>query len=180
MMEITAVPDAPDYVEGVINLRGRIIPVIDLRKRFREPGIAADKRNRILVAELEGRLVGLIVDAASEVLKIARGEIEPPPETVAGKRFELRDGTGKASRQAHHPGGRGKDTEPRRTGPSERTHRLAADGRCLAKGLPWTRHCYGECFRPNRADRTGTEVTAKPDLPGMRHVFRRTPRTLPA
>ena len=75
MMEITAVPDAPDYVEGVINLRGRIIPVIDQRKRFREPGIAAHKRNRILVAELEGRLVGLIVVDANEVLKIAPSEI---------------------------------------------------------------------------------------------------------
>ena len=95
MMEITAVPDAPDYVEGVINLRGRIIPVIDLRKRFREPGIASDKRNRILVAELEGRLVGLIVDAASEVLKLARGEIEPPPELLQENDLSYVTGLGK-------------------------------------------------------------------------------------
>jgi purine-binding chemotaxis protein CheW len=95
MMEITSVPDAPDYVEGVINLRGRIIPVIDLRKRFREPGIAPDKRNRILVAELEGRLVGLIVDAASEVLKLARGEIEPPPELLQENDLSYVTGLGK-------------------------------------------------------------------------------------
>ncbi len=95
MMEITVVPDAPDYVEGVINLRGRIIPVIDLRKRFREPGRAPDKRNRILVAELEGRLVGLIVDAASEVLKLARGEIEPPPELLQENDLSYVTGLGK-------------------------------------------------------------------------------------
>jgi len=97
MMEITAVPEAPDYVEGVINLRGRIIPVIDLRKRFREPGIKADKRNRILVAELEGRLVGLIVDAASEVLKMANGDIEPPPELLQENDLSYVTGLGKRS-----------------------------------------------------------------------------------
>ena len=95
MMEITAVPEAPDFVEGVINLRGRIIPVIDLRKRFREPGITADKRNRILVAELEGRLVGLIVDAASEVLKLARSDIEPPPELLQENDLSYVTGLGK-------------------------------------------------------------------------------------
>jgi purine-binding chemotaxis protein CheW len=97
MMEITAVPEAPDYVEGVINLRGRIIPVIDLRKRFREPGIKVDKRNRILVAELEGRLVGLIVDAASEVLKMANGDIEPPPELLQENDLSYVTGLGKRS-----------------------------------------------------------------------------------
>ena len=95
MMEITAVPEAPDYVEGVINLRGRIIPVIDLRKRFREPGIKVDNRNRILVAELEGRLVGLIVDAASEVLKMANGDIEPPPELLQENDLSYVTGLGK-------------------------------------------------------------------------------------
>src|SRR6266576_6045896 len=67
--DISAVPDAPDYVEGVINLRGRIISVIDLRKRFGERKVAPARRNRILVLEHNGRLSGLIVDSASEVLK---------------------------------------------------------------------------------------------------------------
>jgi purine-binding chemotaxis protein CheW len=80
---ITAVPDAPACVEGVINLRGRIIPVMDLRKRFGEPAIAAHKKNRILVTEVDGKLVGFIVDAASEVLKIPPAEIESLPEVVA-------------------------------------------------------------------------------------------------
>jgi purine-binding chemotaxis protein CheW len=75
--EITAVPDAPDYLEGVINLRGKIVSVIDLRKRFGEKKITAARRNRILVLEHNGRLSGLIVDSASEVLKIAAADVEP-------------------------------------------------------------------------------------------------------
>lgn len=77
--EITAVPDAPDYMEGVINLRGKIVSVIDLRKRFGETRIKTSRRNRILVVEQNGRLSGLIVDAASEVIKIPASDIEPSP-----------------------------------------------------------------------------------------------------
>lgn len=76
--EITSVPNAPDYLEGVINLRGKIIPVMDLRKRFGQTAIQSDKKNRILVVDLDGKLVGLIVNAASEVLKIPPSEIETP------------------------------------------------------------------------------------------------------
>ncbi|HUK25596.1 MAG TPA: chemotaxis protein CheW [Terriglobales bacterium] len=75
--EITAVPDAPEYMEGVINLRGKIISVIDLRKRLGEKQVVASRRNRILVVEHKGRLCGLIVDSATEVLKLAATEIEP-------------------------------------------------------------------------------------------------------
>jgi len=75
--EITVVPDAPNYVEGVINLRGKIVSVIDLRKRFGEKSVATSRRNRILVVENNGRLSGLIVDSASEVLKISASEVEP-------------------------------------------------------------------------------------------------------
>jgi purine-binding chemotaxis protein CheW len=77
--EITAVPDAPDYLEGVINLRGRIVSVLDLRKRFGEKHVALKKQNRILVVEHSGRLAGLIVDSASEVLKISTEDVEAPP-----------------------------------------------------------------------------------------------------
>src|SRR5579864_7675806 len=65
--EITAVPDAPEYMEGVINLRGKIVSVIDLRKRLGEKKVAGNRRNRILVIEHNGKLSGLIVDSASEV-----------------------------------------------------------------------------------------------------------------
>jgi purine-binding chemotaxis protein CheW len=77
--EITAVPDAPDYVEGVINLRGKIVSVLDLRKRLGEATIAPSKRNRILVVEHRGRLCGLIVDSASDVLKIPAADVDPSP-----------------------------------------------------------------------------------------------------
>jgi purine-binding chemotaxis protein CheW len=77
--EITAVPDAPDYMEGVINLRGKIVSVIDLRKRLGEAQVAPNRRNRILVVEHNARLSGLIVDSASEVLKIPSEDVEPAP-----------------------------------------------------------------------------------------------------
>ncbi|MGA8272502.1 MAG: chemotaxis protein CheW [Candidatus Sulfotelmatobacter sp.] len=77
--EITAVPDAPDYLEGVINLRGKIVSVMDLRKRFGIKQVALKKGNRILVVEHAGRLAGLIVDSASEVVKIPSEDVEAPP-----------------------------------------------------------------------------------------------------
>jgi purine-binding chemotaxis protein CheW len=77
--EITAVPDAPAYMEGVINLRGKIVSVQDLRKRLGETSVAPNRRNRILVLEHNGRLSGLIVDSASEVLKIPAADVEPSP-----------------------------------------------------------------------------------------------------
>ena len=77
--EITAVPDAPEYMEGVINLRGKIVSVIDLRKRLGETNTVNGRRNRILVVEYNGRLSGLIVDSASEVIKIPAADVEPSP-----------------------------------------------------------------------------------------------------
>ena len=77
--EITAVPGAPDYMEGVINLRGKIVSVLDLRKRLGEPAVTSNKQNRILVLEHKGKLSGLIVDSASEVLKIPVADVEASP-----------------------------------------------------------------------------------------------------
>jgi len=93
--DITAVPEAPDYVEGVINLRGRIISVIDLRKRFGEKEISPHKKNRILVVEVEGRMFGLIVDAASEVLKVPEAEIDLPPNVFEEGELNYVTGVGK-------------------------------------------------------------------------------------
>jgi len=76
--EITAVPQAPEHVAGVMNLRGRILPVVDLRKRFGQP-VAGSSKNRVLVIEMDGKLIGLLVDAASEVLKISPEAMEPSP-----------------------------------------------------------------------------------------------------
>ncbi len=77
--EITAVPQSPGHVAGVMNLRGRILPVVDLRKRFGQPAEASAK-NRVLVISVDGKLVGLLADAASEVLKIAPEAIETSPK----------------------------------------------------------------------------------------------------
>jgi purine-binding chemotaxis protein CheW len=93
--EITSVPSAPDTIEGVINLRGKIIPVMDLRKRFGQSDIRPDKKNRILVVELENKSIGLIVNAASEVLKIAPSEIEPPGNVFAEGESSYVTGVGK-------------------------------------------------------------------------------------
>jgi len=93
--EITSVPDSPDYVEGVINLRGKIVSVIDLRKRFGEKEIVRNKKNRILVTDVEGKPVGLIVDAASEVLKLPDTEVEPPPPVFDEKDVNYVTGLGK-------------------------------------------------------------------------------------
>jgi len=93
--EITSVPNAQDTIEGVINLRGKIIPVIDLRKRFGQAEIHQDKKNRILVVELESKLVGLIVNSASEVLKIPPSEIESPGSVFADGESSYVTGVGK-------------------------------------------------------------------------------------
>jgi len=93
--EITAVPDAPGYVEGVINLRGKIISVLDLRKRFGEKQISPSRKNRILVVEVEGKMVGLIVDSASEVLKLPDTDIDVPPHIYAEGDINYVTGVGK-------------------------------------------------------------------------------------
>jgi purine-binding chemotaxis protein CheW len=93
--EITTVPNAPEMIEGVINLRGKIIPVMDLRKRFGSSAVQPDKKNRILVVELETRLLGLIVSSASEVLKIPPSEIEPPGAVFAEGESSYVTGVGK-------------------------------------------------------------------------------------
>src|SRR5438094_10529181 len=93
--EITTVPNAPDTIEGVINLRGKIIPVMDLRKRFGAGEIISDKKNRILVVELDTKLLGLIVNSASEVLKIPPSEIEMPGSMLAEDESSYVTGVGK-------------------------------------------------------------------------------------
>lgn len=93
--EITSVPNAPEIIEGVINLRGKIIPVMDLRKRFGHGDRKPDKKNRILVVELENKLVGLIVNSASEVLKIPPSEIESPGNVLAEGESSYVTGVGK-------------------------------------------------------------------------------------
>ena len=79
---ITAVPNSPEFVEGVINLRGDIIPVIDLRKRLNLFKDDSQEKNWILILDIEGSVTGFVVDRVDEVLKIDESDIEPAPEIV--------------------------------------------------------------------------------------------------
>lgn len=94
-MHLTKVPRTPDFVEGVINLRGRVIPVLDLRKRFGLPSDEKTNETRIIVVEVEGKTVGLKVDAVSEVLRLPAAAVEPPPSLIAGVESEYIKGVGK-------------------------------------------------------------------------------------
>jgi purine-binding chemotaxis protein CheW len=93
--EITRVPKAPSHVEGVINLRGRIIPVLNLRRRFGLPDIERTARSRIVVVSVRQRLVGLAVDSVEEVLRIPRSAIEPPPAVGTAAGAEYTQGVGR-------------------------------------------------------------------------------------
>jgi len=93
--EITAVPDAPAHLEGVINLRGKIVSVIDLRKRFGKPATALDRHSRILVVGHRGRLAGMIVDSASEVIKIPETDVESAPAMMREGGLDCVTGLGK-------------------------------------------------------------------------------------
>lgn len=93
-MEITKVPRAPEFVEGVINLRGKVIPIIDLRRRFGLAPKAHDKNTRIIVIEINNVIVGFVVDAVSEVLRIPASTVEPPPPVVAGVESDYISGVG--------------------------------------------------------------------------------------
>ena len=94
-MEITNVPRAPEFVEGVINLRGKVIPIVDMRRRFGLRSKGHDKYTRIIVIEIEMIIVGFVVDAVSEVLRIPANSVQPPPPVVAGLDSDYIDGVGK-------------------------------------------------------------------------------------
>jgi purine-binding chemotaxis protein CheW len=84
METITRVPRTPEFVEGVINLRGRIIPVIDLVKRFNLDHSERTNSSRIIIVDVGGNTIGMIVDAVSEVLRVNLDSIEPPPPMLHG------------------------------------------------------------------------------------------------
>jgi purine-binding chemotaxis protein CheW len=94
MPAITRVPNAPPFVEGVINLRGKVMPVVALRKRFGLESQARGKNTRIVVVEIAGTVVGFEVDSVSEVLRIPAETVEPPPR-LAKIRNEYVSGVGK-------------------------------------------------------------------------------------
>jgi len=94
VQQLTRVPNSPDFVDGVINLRGKVIPVIALRKRFGLEDLPHDKQTRIVVVEVHGTVLGFIVDSVSEVLRIPADTVEPPPRLGKVER-EYVSGVGK-------------------------------------------------------------------------------------
>ncbi|MEO7040166.1 MAG: chemotaxis protein CheW [Candidatus Elarobacter sp.] len=95
MVAITHVPRAPQFMEGVINLRGQLIPIIDLRTRFGMPRVEHTKSTRIVVTEIGTKRIGMVVDSVSEVLRLALDQIEPAPEMITGVDTEYIRGVGK-------------------------------------------------------------------------------------
>jgi chemotaxis signal transduction protein len=94
--KVTKVPHAASFVEGLVNLRGNVLPVIDLRRRFNMAGREYDDSTRVVVVDIGGRKTGIIVDAVSEVLRLSRGDVEPAPGIVkAGAREDFIEGVGK-------------------------------------------------------------------------------------
>ena len=82
LQDITKVPRTPEFVVGVINLRGKVIPVVDLRKRFGLPVEEESKENRIVVVDIGAQDIGVVVDAVTEVLRIATESVEPPASVI--------------------------------------------------------------------------------------------------
>ena len=95
IQKITDVPDMPEYVKGVINLRGKVIPVMDVRQRFKLEYRDYDERTCIIVVDIDGTPVGLVVDKVQEVLDIPENDVEPPPKSSSASGNNFVQGMGK-------------------------------------------------------------------------------------
>ena len=95
LQNITRVPDTPDFVKGVINLRGQVIPVVDIRLRFHIAPREYDDRTCVIIINLNEVAVGLVVDEVSEVRDIPEEKIDPPPRSISGARGRFIEGMGK-------------------------------------------------------------------------------------
>lgn len=96
IQKITSIPEMPDYIRGVINLRGKVIPVMDVRTRFKMDQREYDERTCIIVVDISGTTVGLVVDEVSEVSDIPMDQVEPPPMGRQGKGNAFIKGMGKS------------------------------------------------------------------------------------
>jgi purine-binding chemotaxis protein CheW len=95
LKEITPVPNAPAYVEGAINLRGKVIPVLNLRKKFHMEQKDLSESNKIIIVDIRGTVTGIIVDAVSDVLRVPEDVVEPPPPVSSSVRSEFIRGVAK-------------------------------------------------------------------------------------
>ena len=99
MQEITSVPKAPAFVNGVINLRGKVIPVVDLRQRFELEEAEHTKDSRIVVVDINGQDIGMVVDAVTEVMRIPTSSVEPPSSIVTSMDSDYLQGIAKLESQ---------------------------------------------------------------------------------
>ena len=99
MQEITFVPDMPNVIKGVINLRGNVISLLDMRTRFNLEVREYDDRTCIIVVEVQNLMIGLIVDMVKEVVDIPENKIDPPPRTHSGIQSNYIDGLGKTENE---------------------------------------------------------------------------------
>ena len=101
MTDITRVPDAPEYVTGIINLRGHVVPVIDMRKRFRKPKFADSSARCIVIAEIDDNMLGLIVDTVVDLIDIDSGLIKEPPRVGTSFAYVFVKGIGIIAEKMH-------------------------------------------------------------------------------
>ncbi len=99
MQHISGIPDVPDYIKGAMNLRGKVIPVMDQRLRFGLPARDYDDRTTIIVLDLEGVPTGLVVDQVTDVLTIPKDNIDPPPHWLGKGERSIIQGLGKLNNQ---------------------------------------------------------------------------------
>jgi purine-binding chemotaxis protein CheW len=99
IQKITTIPDQPEFIKGIINLRGNIIPILDIRTRFNIDRLEYDERTCIIVVDIEGSQMGLIVDEVSEVLDISSENIAPPPQTSKKTKSRYIKGIGKVGQR---------------------------------------------------------------------------------
>ncbi len=99
LQDITKLPDAPEFVEGIINLRGKIIPVIDLKKRFNLEKIGTDDNTRIIITNIDNKTTGFIVDNVTEVLRLSADAIAPLDNEAVGIDKDYISGIGKLEKR---------------------------------------------------------------------------------
>ncbi len=83
-LKITRLPNCPDFMEGVVDLRGVVIPVVDMRKRFSLPPLEEDKERKVIIVSVSRKILGIIVDDVTEVISMSKNELQPPPRVIRG------------------------------------------------------------------------------------------------
>jgi len=95
LQPVVKLPETPDFIEGIINLRGNVIPIIDLKKKLALGEVTRDNLTRIMVLSVEDNIMGVLVDRVEQVLRVAENEIQPPPDIGSGQIKNYIDGVGK-------------------------------------------------------------------------------------